>query len=307
MVTLEQVWALLEGKQIYFEPAGGNHGDTLIELGSRRVIEERGLRLIQDAPGADAILINGSGGLGVELWNENLPGLRSFAQTFRNKPLIVLPSSFQFQGDHLARCFEGRTAPAYLMARDRNSLKQLEGQTFPSPVEIGAGDDMAFALRGSPFLAELNARKTTRHILLVERFDREATTAPPQPVNVPSPLRRYTPQGLKFLAKKILHRRRVARSTFTPTALERLYAQAPQFKGLPVIAQDISSPVGFSFEQFLDAIANAAVVISTRLHVGILAALLDKPTYLIGGKSAYAKLKNVYEYSLSDLPHVHLW
>lgn len=307
MVTLDAVLEDLRGKTVFFEPAGGNHGDALIEMGSRKVLKERGILLTGDARQADAVVVNGSGGLGVELWNEGLTGLRNLAQAFREQPFIVLPSSFYFEADHLAACFVSRTAPAWLFARDRRSLERLGSQTYPSDVQIGVADDMAFALRDSPFLAGLKQKSAARHILLVERFDREATTAPPQPIDVPSPLRRYTPRSIKFLLKKMVHQRRVASSTFTPTTLDRLYAQAPEYVGLPLMNQDISSTVGFTFEQFLDAIAAAAVVITTRLHVGILAALLNKPTYLIASHSGYRKLESVYEYSMADMPHVHLW
>jgi len=307
MVTLDSVLDSLPGKSVYFVPLGGNNGDALIRMGSHYVFEQRGISLVPTAAEAEIAVINGSGGVGVELWSEKLSWMRDLARRFCNQPMIVLPSAFYFQENNLAACFVNRTAPAYLFARDQYSYDRIAAQNYPTDVQIGLHDDMAFALRDSPFLKELKTRVTARHILLVERFDREATTASPKEIVKMRSARQYVPRPIKRVLKKIIHRQRIASSPFTMTSLDRLYHEAPQFKGLPVMAQDISSTEGFTFEQFTTAIANAAVVITTRLHVGILAALLDKPTYLIAGKSSYQKIRGVYEYSLSNLPHVHLW
>lgn len=307
MIELDMVLATLRGKQVFFEKLGGNHGDTLILLGSQHMLAQYGVRLVAEPRAAEAIVINGGGALGVEMWSQNLEGLRGYAQTFRGQPLVVLPSSFAFEGDALTTCFEQRTAPVYLFARERYSFGKITQATYSSQVHTGIADDMAFALRGTPFLNDLRKHDAARHVLLVERFDREAVTAPPQPIAVSRSLKQYVPGPLKRALKNIVHRRRVAASTFTPTTLDRLYSQAPQFKGLPVLAQDVSSQVGFTFEQFQHAIAEAAVVITTRLHVGILAALLEKPTYLVRSNSGYPKLQSVYEYSLANFPHVQLW
>lgn len=307
MVALDSVLDSLRGKPVYFEPLGGNNGDTLIRLGSCYAFEQRGISLVADSSQAEVAVVNGSGGVGVELWSEKLSWMRDLSRRFCNQTLIVLPSAFYFQEDHLAACFVNRTAPAYLFARDQYSYDRIAAQAYPTDVRLGLHHDMAFALRDSPFLNQLKARTTSRHILIVERFDIEATTAPPQQIVRLRSLRQRVPSPIKRMLKRIVHRQRIAASPFTITSLGRLYHEAPHFKGLPVMAHDISSSEGFTFEQFTDAIANAAVVISTRLHVGILAALLDKPTYLISGNGSYQKLRAVYEYSLSNLPHVHLW
>src|SRR5581483_5024391 len=107
MMGLGEVLDGLRSKVVYFEAAGGNHGDTLIQMGSRLTLERYGIETTDDAHAAEAIVINGGGALGVEVWSAKLPGLYRFAQTFRDKPLVVLPSSFDFVGDHLARCFAG--------------------------------------------------------------------------------------------------------------------------------------------------------------------------------------------------------
>jgi exopolysaccharide biosynthesis predicted pyruvyltransferase EpsI len=71
-----------------------------------------------------------------------------------------------------------------------------------------------------------------------------------------------------------------------------------------VFAADISQTSLCSFDTFCSLIAQSAAVISTRLHVAVLAALLGKPTYLVAGPGT--KIRSVYEYSLAEMPNVRL-
>lgn len=308
MTTVVEALTEFEGKSIFFEPVGGNHGDTMIELGARELFKKLGLGLTHDPERAEAVLLNGSGAMGVELYDKTLGGIYQYASRFPDRPLIMLPSSFYFQGNRLGNCFQNRTAPALVFARERYSFERIQGQDYPPNVLVGLDHDMAFQLGDSEFVRGLKQRSTSKHILIVERFDPEAATGgTKQEVRAPREFKRALPFPVKNLVKTMIHWRRAAQTGFTPTILQRLYAHAPQFQGLPVFAQDVSSPIGFTFEQFTQAIADAVVVISTRLHVAILASLLGKPTYMITGNAPYPKLKGVYEYSLADLPYVHLW
>lgn len=308
MTTVVEALQDLQGKSIFFEPVGGNHGDTIIALGSRELFKRLNLTMQDDPERAEAIVINGNGAMGVEMYDKTLGGIWQYAQKFSDRPFIMLPSSFYFQGNRLGNCFQNRAAPALVFARERYSFERIQDQIYPPNAQVGLDDDMAFQLRDSEFLRGLQARCTTKHILLVERFDPEtATGGTIQEVRAPRQLKQAMPAPVKNLLKAVIHRQRAAQTGFTPTILQRLYAECPQFHGLPVYAQDISSPVGFTFEQFIQAIVDAAVVISTRLHVAVLASLLEKPTFIVTGSAPYPKLKGVYEYSLAHLPYVHLW
>lgn len=309
MVTVIETLNGLRGKSIFFEPVGGNNGDTVIELGTRELFRRLDIQVHDNRNAAEVILINGNGGVGVELHQKNFSGLRQYTRGFPHTPVILLPSSFHFQGDRIGACFQGRSAPALMFARDRYSLERLQGQTLPPNVQIGLDDDMAFHLRGSELIESLKQRSKSKHVLLVERFDVEAAPGvKPREIQVSRKFKRGLPVPIRNFVKKIIHNHRAAQTKFTPATLQRLYREAPQYKGLPVIAQDISSQVGYTFDQFVDVIANAAVVVTMRLHVGILAALLDKPTYLIdANRAVYPKLKGIYEQSMTQMPNAHLW
>lgn len=308
LLKVSEVLASLRGKSIFFEPVGGNNGDVVIEMGTRELLGQLGIEVHGNKSNAQVILINGNGGLGVELYQPDMPAIKHYAQRFRDKPLVMLPASYHFQNNLLGDCFRGRTAPAIIFAREQYSYKLLQTQTFSSDVQIGIDHDMAFNLIGSETIRALQARIAAKHILLVERFDVEtATGGKPKEVRAPLPWKRALPVPIRNLGKKIIHTRRAAQTGFKSSILQRLYTEAPQFKGLPVFAHDISSIIGFTFEQFTQLIVESAVVVTTRLHVGILAALIGKPTYLFTGKAPYPKIKGVYEYSLAEMPHVHLW
>jgi len=165
---------------------------------------------------------------------------------------------------------------------------------------------MAFELRDSPFLEVLQKSAQSKHILLIERFDREATTQTSYELNVSGSVKRAIPAPVKRFLKKGLHRIRRQKSGFTTGAVSRLYSEHPEFRGFPVITEDVSSNVGFTFEQFLQLIAEAAVVISNRLHAAILAAMLGKTTIVLSGHP-YGKLESCYEFSMKDFPNVSLW
>jgi len=76
----------------------------------------------------------------------------------------------------------------------------------------------------------------------------------------------------------------------------------PEAVPLPRIVRDASIVNACTFDQFCEFISEAAVVFTTRLHAGILAALLGRPTVIFGGP--YHKIRGIYDYSLADRPHV---
>jgi hypothetical protein len=104
-----------------------------------------------------------------------------------------------------------------------------------------------------------------------------------------------------------LHKKSAAQTNFTAMALSHLYDEMPQRRSLSELARDLSAPGAFTFETFSDAIVRAVAVVSTRLHVGILPALLDQLMYLHAARAPYPKIKSIYEYSMAEMKHVRLW
>ncbi len=306
MTKLAEIMDQYDQQRVFFEPVGGNHGDTLIELGSRYFLAKYQLEYVDRPEQAQLLIVNGSGSFAVELWSPGLVGLKQLSAKFPALPMIVLPSSYQFLQTDFASAFLGRTAPTFLFARETASYARIANLDYPAPVYPLLHPDMAFELRDSPFLEVLQKSTQSKHVLLIERFDREATTRTTYEMNVSSSVKKAVPAPVKRFLKKGLHRIRRQKSGFTTGALSRLYSEHPEFRGLPVIVEDVSSNVGFTFDQFLQFIAQAAVVISNRLHAAILAAMLGKTTIVLSGHP-YGKLEACFEYSLKDDPNTRLW
>ncbi|MBW3609881.1 MAG: polysaccharide pyruvyl transferase family protein [Actinobacteria bacterium] len=95
-----------------------------------------------------------------------------------------------------------------------------------------------------------------------------------------------------------------ARTPLAKQLLDRALFEEPSLRGLPVYAADISLPWLYSFDQFTKLVARAAAVVTTRLHVGILAALLGKPTWIKPG--TFHKIRGIYEFSMAGMDHVRL-
>jgi exopolysaccharide biosynthesis predicted pyruvyltransferase EpsI len=69
---------------------------------------------------------------------------------------------------------------------------------------------------------------------------------------------------------------------------------------------DVSLNSLLSFEHFCVVISHASIVLTTRLHVGILAAMMEKPTIIVPGSVKYGKIQGIYDYSLHDYSNVQL-
>lgn len=75
----------------------------------------------------------------------------------------------------------------------------------------------------------------------------------------------------------------------------------------PLLVQDISITAGH-FTDWVNLVAKAKVVYTDRLHVAILATILDKPLYWY--EATYHKSRGVYEYSLAEKDTIYfhyLW
>lgn len=75
----------------------------------------------------------------------------------------------------------------------------------------------------------------------------------------------------------------------------------------PLLVQDISTTAG-SFRDWVNRVANAKKVFTDRLHVAILATILNKP--LVWYEASYHKSRGVYELSLKDFENIdfhYLW
>lgn len=314
---LQTELAQYRGKRAFFEILEGNNGDKLIEMGGASLLKSIGAKLVSQPHDADVIVINGGAGL-TDIWSHGFQKLKNYNQQFPKIPLIILPSSFLFKKTNFPALFDGRIAPAFIYARELYSLNILNDLTFPETIRLGIDQDMAFFLQNSTYLKRLQSYKAQKHILIVERDDPESVTevsSSYQPSNSNS-LKKYIPWSIKRPINRYffwpLKRMRLSNSlhtlnahtAFTQEWQQRILNDFPDLEHLPVVAADISNPALCSFEKFNRLIAEAAIVVTTRLHVGILAAMLGKVTYLKSG--SYHKIRGIFEYSLSSQSNTHL-
>lgn len=301
--------APLVGRPVYFEPLSGNNGDRLIEMGSRHVLTQHGIAFAATPAEADAIVINGGAGM-TDLWQAGLDVLGRYARIHPDKPLAVLPTTFSLAPAKLASILAPRRGPTLLLGRERFSLDVLNAAELGPRVKIGIDHDMAFRLADSEFFTALWGRRSQRHILVVERGDAESATGLREralgPAIVRSAWRRVVPRAVSRCVKRHVVNRAYRDSPFVADSVRRVRDDRPSLAATRVIAADISRPDLYQFDAFADLVATAAAVVTTRLHVGILSAMLRKPTYLRTTGAPYRKIQGIYEYSLSGQPHVQL-
>lgn len=319
---LSTALASYRNKPVFFEPLHGNNGDKLIEMGSRELLSQLGIRLVNRPEQAAVIVFNGGAGM-TDIWVHGFETLATYNQRYPDIPLIVCPSSFWFTQTDFPALFRDRRAPAWVYAREPYSLEILQALEFPTDVRLELDHDMAFHLQNSAYLRDLRTKTAQKHILIVERHDPESMTGADQSATaratgttlstwkqrIPQPVRQAiyrhvtTPLRHRMIAKRLgeqgIH------TAFTQECLNRLIQDDPTRADLPIFAADISDPALCNFRCFSQLIAEAAVVVATRLHVGILAAMLDKPTYIQSG--SYHKIRGIYEYSLADNKQVQLF
>lgn len=304
-LSVDSVLRSLVGRRVYFEKLHGNNGDDLIRMGAMLAMQEAGLETIESPDDAEVIVINGGGGMIDE--SKGVVGrLRQYLAIVPQREIVVLPQSYKFETIDFASFFRGRSAPTTLFTRERYSLGFLESAGLPAGVRIGLDHDLAFRLADSEFLRGVKSRLSAGHVLVVERADVEGTTgAKMRPIGSKA-VNRFVPAAVKAPLRRMISRRRAkawsAQSEFVSAMRDRLVERVPAASSLPLVALDISDRNNTDFDGFVDAIAGAAAVASNRLHVGVLAGLLGKPTLL--ASNSYHKIKGIQEMSMGDMPHV---
>jgi exopolysaccharide biosynthesis predicted pyruvyltransferase EpsI len=171
---------------------------------------------------------------------------------------------------------------AGLFARDLISYKNLCSLELPPSVAIGLGNDPAFHLKDSQWIAELRDAGLSEYILAVFRGDCESVIAAP----AANRLLKIWP--LRSLFFRYQHRTQMR---FNQDRLITVMKKAGS--NLPLVEQDASL---MSFEKFVECINRAGQVHTDRLHCMILASLLGKEVYAYS--TAYGKLEGVYEQSM---------
>lgn len=276
----------------------GNNGDTLMWLGTDRVERELELDPVDDPERSELIIIGGSGGMLEKM--ETIP--RLFAEVcarFPKTPVCVLPSSYHYPTRPMSELIGRRQAETMLFCREPFSYQHLtEQQTLPGGCVVELDDDMAFELETEP---AVSSRKNLqqRTVLMVERTDVEHASVAMQPkkLGVRAQISRKLPDSVKRALYPVLNRARAARSTpFRETCERLLHEHHPDLVPVKRDIADVSNVNTCGFDEFCDRIAQAHVVFTTRLHVGIYSAMVGRPTFIFDG--VYHKIRGIYDQSL---------
>lgn len=295
----------------------GNHGDRLIRLGENIIFSKLNLTLVDNAANADLIIIGGGGNMH-EKYSTAARLLRKLCRSWPDIPICLMPGAYYYPTTpfaHLATDdanhsfaidVNDRQTPIIIFCREVYSYNHLlQEHELPSCCKIHLDHDMAFHLVDSDLVKEI-ASGTPRHVLIVERIDREHINIGFNTMQI-NPVRRLAnkviPTGIKKPLYPLLRLYRAHNNTPFRQQCESILARNfPDFMKLPKFVRDISVPNYGTFQSFCAAIQDAAVVFTTRAHVGILAAMAGKPTVLFEGP--YHKIRGLYEYSLVNLPNV---
>lgn len=246
-----------------------------------------------------------NGGARTDHWPEGFQQISDLSTSAPEIPLILLPSTIRFHGTDFQEIVARHQATVHLFAREDYTLKRLEAQKWPSHVILHRDHDMAFALANTKEIQILGGTKPNDSILVVERGDREAVTGKKEETFGP-PATRLIPAVIKRPLKSWLIRRN---SRYTPLVAEvrRWKEQYSDRVGEKIDSMDVSRPDALSYERFKAEIAAAGCLVSTRLHAGILAAMLGRETYLVPSEVSLGKIQGVFEQTMRDWPNVNMW
>ncbi len=295
------------GHFIYY-PNPGNLGDELIAVATVQVFERLGLsfEMYEEgrsyAPGYT--LVHGGGGGMVPEWG-CLEGLiRLFSEPGLAR-CVVLPHSMRGCPELLEVMDERFT----VFLREQASYDYVTSLNHRA--HFHQAHDMAFYLdlksmpERSALLAAMprpgllrtwfamlrGADKNTDHTLLLARFYRK--TFHRMEKRLPGCLQTL-PDGRRIACfmRRDQEQQEGIRELFPSLDLSRLGGSKclwPEFNTLGVA-------------QFFHAISQADIIVSDRLHVSIASAILGRHVVMLDNN--YGKLSGIYQYSMTELPHV---
>lgn len=303
---IEQLYTTFSGARVYFdELPGGNNGDQLIIRGSQHMHSAFGFISVDRPDDAEVIIVRGNGVLtDFYAHTPHRARIQAYIDGFPTATFVLEPSTLSFVSEPALRV-PTREAPVYLYARDRLSYVS-EGRKAGyrgCPVSFGLDHDMAFRLSGSPLIEKLTHDRAPRHNLIVERYDIERPSRGLKRRPARAAVSRFLPAALKDLLRPHLARSRAALGRAFQHEAESLL-RTGTWSGLPTISGDLSNSRLFPFDEFLASIRDSGTVVTQRLHVGVLSALLGVETWL--DDRGYYKIPAIWEQSMSSMPHVHL-
>ncbi len=283
----------------------GNNGDRLMVMATDQLYGACGIARTDDARNADLVILGASGGL-LDRFTHIPRMFRHLSQSYGDKPMCVLPSTFYYSRRPITEDIGTRRAPLVLFCREAYSYRHLlQDHKLPSFCKVFLDRDIAFDLETSPYVDGVR-RKKGQHVLLVERVDVEhpqAFDGRNQLMTARKIIGSVLPTKLKRALYPLIRLTRSrSRTPFRKQCEVLLKEHHPTLVDAPTLVADISNVNTCTFDEFTEAIAHASVIFTTRLHVGILGAMAAKRTFIFEGP--YHKIRGIYEHSLARYSHV---
>lgn len=175
-------------------------------------------------------------------------------------PIAVAPQTFYFTKTNFLEILKKAKQEIHLFCREETSYLILAKMQLPDNVNVYLSDDTAFYLSKEDFTYFNRGNDKGEHALLCFRGDKES--------------------------KVSLDVNEIFREIFMDWNME--------------IIDEGDISINHSFEDFVKIIAGAKIVVTDRLHVGVLSSILEKPTLIL--PNSYFKNKAIYEYSLKYYP-----
>ena len=277
-------------KKTYLETfVRGNNGDQLILMGTKHVMKKVGCITVGGPQEAEQILFRGSGSIN-DIWRGGITVLEKYRRDFPNIPPIVGPSTYIFRQVDIGSVLNISDAPLTMFARDELSEKFVREIDLPDSVEVKVSPDLAFELTDTSFIVDLLGKRRQKNVLIAMRKDCEGAAGILTKIRgtwLPEKVRR----PLSWVRDRLVSLR-------SRDVIETIIKRENMPRNIPKIYRDVSVSVGF--DEFLRMICDAALVITDRLHVGILGHMLNKRVVLIcSGEYHRHKLKGVYDLSMS--------
>ena len=269
-------------KIFYRKPYPGNAGDELIQKGSQAILSDLDIQETVDPFKADVILFPGGNptmwaGIGVRSW-------RKLWNNFPNKEFVVGPAGFRQGYSNWAEAIkqEGASVTA-LFARDPLSYDVLKNSQLPSSIVLGLSHDPALYLRNSTWIHAHKEAATEEYILASFRDDHESNVYFPKLFDL---LRRTSTRIHRELSR--------IEAGFTRRRKIQI-ASKNTSNANPLLICDASKQ---RIEMFLETVRRAKEVHTDRLHVLLLAAMLEKKVFAY--QTCHGKLETVSDHSLKD-------
>ena len=281
-----------------FYPNVGNLGDVAIAQSEYQMFRDQGYSYkVFNAYNSDTIidrsfnLVYGGGGLFVRYWN-----YEKAMNLFKNENLenaVILPSSFCDCDDLLDALDERFT----VYCREEKSFKYCTSKNQKANFQLA--DDMAFSIDLNP----------SEKPLPVNFVDLQVSTLSKLYYGNYRKLQKVILKITQQLSDKIkLDKTGQKTAFFLRTDKERLFDNSEyEIVDLSVFAKSHCTDSGVVYllsKIFIDSINMVDLVVTDRLHVGIIGALLKKKVLLLD--NTYGKVSGVYKYSMKCMKNVHL-